>query len=196
MGILPAMSLSPAARLTAHHRVSTDGQGRSSLGLDARREAVARHVSDSVVAAFEEVESRRRRDRPQLALALGECRLRRAVHLIAKLGRFARDAHFLLGLEKAGVEVLATDKPYANRLTIAVMVLIAEEARAISTRTKAALLVAKARGIKLGNPKLKLGDGATAAKARTAWSAAAGRHAAETSRRGEEDRAHDDAATC
>ncbi|WP_424140318.1 recombinase family protein [Roseomonas chloroacetimidivorans] len=170
-------------RFVAYYRVSTDKQGRSGLGLDAQREAVTRHAagcSGSVVAAFEEVESGRRGDRPQLALAMAECRLRRCTLLIAKLDRLARDAHFLLGLEKAGVEFLAADMPYANRLTIGVMALVAEEeAGATSARTKAALAAAKARGVKLGNPRLRPGDNTTAANARKAWSFAAGRRAAE-----------------
>lgn len=167
----------------AYYRVSTDKQGRSGLGLDAQRQAVARHAAScggSVAAAFEEVESGRKGDRPQLALALAECRLRRCTLLIAKLDRLARDAHFLLGLEKAGVEFVAADMPYANRLTIGVMALVAEEeARAISARTKAALAAAKARGKRLGNPRLRPGDGAAAADARAAWSAGAARRAAE-----------------
>ncbi|MCG7352186.1 recombinase family protein [Roseomonas mucosa] len=170
-------------RFVAYYRVSTDKQGRSRLGLDAQREAVARHAAGaggSVIAAFEEVESGRKDDRPQLALAMAECRLRRCTLLIAKLDRLARDAHFLLGLEKAGVEFLAADMPYANRLTIGVMALVAEEeARATSVRTKAALAAARARGVRLGNPQLKPGDSATAAEARAAWSSAAGRRATE-----------------
>ena len=177
------MNLPAGPRFVAYYRVSTDQQGRSGLGLDAQREAVARHAAGcggTVAAVFEEVESGRRRDRPQLALAMAECRLRRAVLLIAKLDRLARDAHFLLGLEKAGVEFLAADMPYANRLTIGVMALVAEEeARATSTRTKAALAAAKARGTKLGNPRLKPGDSATAAEARAVWSISAGQRAAE-----------------
>jgi hypothetical protein len=103
-------------RFVAYYCVSTDQQARSGLALDARREAVARPADTcggSVVVALKEVVSGRRGDRPQLAPELAECRLRRCVLLIAELNRLARDAHFLLGVEKAGVEFLAAGMPYA-----------------------------------------------------------------------------------
>lgn len=141
-------------RFIAYYRVSTAKQGRSGLGLEAQREAVRSYLNGgswSLLGEFVEVESGKRADRPQLGKALDACRLTGAVLVIAKLDRLSRDAHFLLGLEKAGVEFVATDLPNANRLTVRLMAVIAQEEREmIAARTKAALAAAKARGKRLG----------------------------------------------
>lgn len=141
----------------AYLRVSTDKQGRSGLGLEAQQAAINAFLrpEDRLLAPpFVEVESGRNSDRPQLAAAMERCRRTGATLLIAKLDRLSRDAHFLLGLQKAGVDFIAADMPTANRLTVGIMALVAEEeARAISARTKAALAAAKARGKKLGGDR-------------------------------------------
>jgi len=135
-------------------RVSTDKQGQSGLGIEAQRAAVASYLAafgSIPVAEFVEVESGKQADRPQLEKALAECRVRKATLVIAKLDRLARDAHFLLGLQRSGIAFTAADMPNANRLTVGIMAMVAEEERrAISERTKAALAAAKARGVKLG----------------------------------------------
>lgn len=138
----------------AYYRVSTDKQGKSGLGLDAQRAAVAAFLNGGdwkLVKEFKEVESGKRSDRPKLQAAMDACKLHGAKLVIAKLDRLSRDAHFLLGLEKAGVDFVAADMPHANRLTIGIMAMVAdEERRMISARTKVALQAAKARGVKLG----------------------------------------------
>ena len=63
---------------------------------------------------------------------------------------------FISKLMESGVEFTAADTPFANKLTIHILAAVAEHEReAISARTKAALAAAKARGVKLGGPKLK-----------------------------------------
>jgi DNA invertase Pin-like site-specific DNA recombinase len=144
----------PACRFVAYYRVSTQQQGRSGLGIEAQQEAVRSYLNGgqwTLLAEMTEIESGGKNDRPELARALELCRLTGATLVIAKLDRLSRDAHFLLGLQKAGVAFVAVDLPSANKLTVGVMALVAEEERrAISARTKAALEAAKARGKALG----------------------------------------------
>ena len=144
------------SQYVAYYRVSTDKQGVNGLGMDAQREAVARFMTGKgeLAAQFVEVESGRKDNRPQLHAALAECRKRRAVLVIAKLDRLARNVHFISGLMNSAVEFVAVDMPSANRLTIHILAAVAEHEREmISQRTKVALAAAKARGTKLGNPR-------------------------------------------
>ena len=142
------------AEFIAYYRVSTSGQAQSGLGLEAQKQAVLDFINgngDQIVAEFTEVESGKRCDRPQLTNALDRCRGTGAKLVIARLDRLARNAAFLLTLRDSGVEFVAADMPDANRLTVGIMALVAEdEAERISQRTKAALAAAKARGVKLG----------------------------------------------
>ena len=87
-----------------------------------------------VTKEFVAVESGKKVDRPELAKAFQACRLFGAKLVIAKLDRLSRDAHFLLGLEKAGVDFVAADMPQANRLTVGIMAMVADEERRGSVR--------------------------------------------------------------
>lgn len=152
-------------KFVTYYRVSTSQQGLSGLGLDAQKEAVARFLNGGnweVVAEYVEVETGKGKDaltkRPQLKAALEACRKKEAKLLIAKLDRLARNVHFITGLMeeakgngKNAVKFVACDMPDANDLTIQLMAAFAEhEAHRISERTKAALAIAKQRGVALG----------------------------------------------
>jgi DNA invertase Pin-like site-specific DNA recombinase len=140
-------------------RVSTERQGRSGLGLEAQQAAVdafiaARPDAKLIAPPFTEVESGKVNNRPELTKALLRAKVTGSTLLIAKIDRLSRDAHFLLGLQKAGVPFVAADMPEANSFTVGIMALVAEnERQAISSRTKSALAAAKARGQVLGSPK-------------------------------------------
>jgi DNA invertase Pin-like site-specific DNA recombinase len=145
-------------KFVSYLRVSTARQGLSGLGVDAQRSSVKDYLSgtkSNLIGEFVEVESGRNTNRSELTKALGMCRIHGATLVVAKLDRLSRNAHFLLGLKESGVEFVCCDMPSANRLTVGIMAMVAEEeARLISVRTKSALAVAKERGVKLGTPNL------------------------------------------
>lgn len=146
------------SKFVAYYRVSTARQGKSGLGLDAQQASVesyvAREGGELVAPPFVEVESGRCTDRPELAKAIAHARKHKAVLLVAKLDRLARNVAFLSALMEARVDFRAVDNPHATKLTIHILAAVAEEeARAISARTKAALSAAKARGALLGSAR-------------------------------------------
>jgi len=172
-----------SGNFVAYFRVSTARQGASGLGLDAQRQAVMSYLNGgnwSLVAEFTEVESGKRDDRPELAKAIRECRLRGAVLVIAKLDRLARNVRFVAELMDSGVEFVACDFPQANRLTVHILAAVAEHERTmIASRTKAALAAAKARGVKLGNPSNLRNQEAGSVKGNAVKAAKADKRAAD-----------------
>lgn len=138
----------------AYYRVSTHKQGESGLGLDAQKTAVRAYLAahgGKLVGEFTEVESGRKKARPELSSALAMCRRERARLVIAKLDRLARNVAFIANLMESRVDFVACDNPHASRLVLHMLAAFAEhEAGEISRRTKDALAVAKARGVVLG----------------------------------------------
>jgi DNA invertase Pin-like site-specific DNA recombinase len=145
-------------KFVAYFRVSTDRQGKSGLGLAAQRKSVLDYLDGGrwqLIAEFTEVESGKRSDRPELEKALAACKKQKAKLVIAKLDRLSRNVAFIATLMDSGVEFVAVDNPHANKLTVHILAAVAQyEREIISARTSAALKAAKARGKRLGNPRL------------------------------------------
>lgn len=149
-------------QIVPYFRVSTRKQGDSGLGLDAQRTTVARFAADGcqIVAEFIEIETGKSANRPELLKAIALCKATGATLVVAKLDRLARNVHFTSSLMEAGVDFVACDMPYANRLTIHIMAAMAEdEARRISQRTRDALAELKAKGVALGSARPGHWDG-------------------------------------
>jgi DNA invertase Pin-like site-specific DNA recombinase len=145
-------------KFVAYYRVSTVRQGKSGLGLDAQRQAVATYLNGGdwkIVEEFTEVESGKNSERPALEKALAVARLHRAAVVVSKMDRLTRSVPFLNRLLEANVDVRFADLPQiegaTGRFMVQMMVSVAElEAGMISKRTKDALAQAKRRGVKLG----------------------------------------------
>jgi DNA invertase Pin-like site-specific DNA recombinase len=173
-------------KFVSYLRVSTDKQGKSVLGLEAQRQAVSDFLNGGcwdLLQEYVEIETGKHADRPVLIEALHHCKVTGARLVIAKLDRLSRDLEFIARLQKSSIKFVCADMPEANELTIHLFAAIAQhERQAISTRTKAALAAAKARGSRLGNPNgaaafRRAGQGNSAAIA--AVRQAADQHAAD-----------------
>jgi DNA invertase Pin-like site-specific DNA recombinase len=145
--------------IVGYLRTSTDDQ---LLGIDAQRETLERIASErgcEIVRTFVEHESGGDNERVELVKAMGHARRVGAILVVAKLDRLSRDATFLMGLYDGNVPIIFGDLPEidgsaASRFMIQMMASMAEfERRRTGERTKAALAVLKARGVKLGTPE-------------------------------------------
>ena len=168
------MASKPAV-FVSYLRVSTAKQGGKGLGMEAQRKAVEAFAGQEgapIAAEYVEVETGKGSDaldrRPQLAAALARARKLKAPVVVAKLCRLGRDVHFISGLMANRVPFLVAEMgPNVDPFMLHIYASLAEKERAlISQRTKAALAVAKARGVKLGSPT----GAATIGKARAARS--------------------------
>lgn len=149
-------------KMVFYLRVSTVKQGADGNGIQHQMTVVNRYAEANggeIVGQFIEVESGGKTDseRPQLAAALEKCKKETAVLVCSKIDRLSRNAEFLLRLMNSRVEFVCCDIPNCDRFTISLFAILAEkEKNMISERTKNALKMVKARGIKLGNPNPEL----------------------------------------
>jgi DNA invertase Pin-like site-specific DNA recombinase len=154
--------------IVGYLRVSTDEQAVSGLGLTAQRTAVeaeaARRGLPLLSVHVDAGISGKSLARPGLTAALAELDAGKGtVLLVAKLDRLSRSVHDATGLmqraERAGWGLVAMDAnvdtttPQGAAMTQVLAVFAELERRLIGERTKAALAVKVAQGVKLGRPR-------------------------------------------
>lgn len=146
--------------IISYIRVSTGKQGKSGLGIEAQRAAIARFAAGEgleVLAEFVEVETGKGSDalsrRPKLAEALVKAKRAKAPVVVAKLCRLSRDVAFISRLMSENVPFIVTELGSdADRFMLHIYAALAEKERAlIADRTRAALAQKKAQGTLLGN---------------------------------------------
>jgi DNA invertase Pin-like site-specific DNA recombinase len=147
----------------AYIRVSTARQGRSGLGLEAQRAAIAKFAASEeieLIAEFQEIETGKGSDalskRPHLAAALALAKRKDCAVVVAKLDRLSRDVAFISALmAKRTPFIVAELGADVSPFMLHIYAAVAEQERAmISQRTREALAAVKARGRKLGNPNI------------------------------------------
>jgi len=143
-----------------YYRVSTAKQGVSGLGLEAQKQQVEAYLAQrqdaEVVSEYVEIDSGKNVTRIELAKAVADAKKNKAVLLVAKLDRVARNVRFFLELLDQ-IQIEFTDLPSLasgtsdSRLVLTQLSAFAEwEASKISERTKAALQAKKQRGEPMG----------------------------------------------
>lgn len=146
-----------------YRRVSTKEQGESGLGLAAQKRdldlflTTYAEVPFEVIGEFTDILSGAEDARPELTKALDLCRKTGATLLVSKLDRLSRKVSFIATLmEDPKVTFRVASIPRASKMELHLYAMLAEQERDfISLRTKAALVEAKARGVKLGGLRPK-----------------------------------------
>ncbi len=147
-------------KIVSYIRVSTSQQGKSGLGIEAQREAIARFAAAQgveIIAEHVEVETGKGADaldrRPRLNAALAEAKKAKGSVVVAKLCRLSRDVAFISGLMSKRVPFIVAELGAdADPFMLHVYAALAEKERhLIADRTRAALAAKKAQGATLGN---------------------------------------------
>ena len=151
--VLNSQAEHPLANYVAYYRVATRAQWASGLGLKAQQDAVRAYAAKgNLVAEYRECASGTLNERPVLQEAIDKAKEEQAVLLVEYVECLSRDACFVMS--GIGVKFIAVDLGDADGSVIAYAALFAQkENDRIRKRTREALAQAKARGVKLGNPR-------------------------------------------
>lgn len=137
-------------------RVSTKEQDNSGLGQSAQKTMIRNFLKsdDLLLTEYEEVESGKNDNRPELLKAIEHCKEENATLLIGRLDRLSRNVGFIYLLKDSKVRFKCCDMPEANDVTIGIMAVLSQNERElISRRTRDALAELRAKGIVLGKPE-------------------------------------------
>lgn len=145
-------------RHVTYTRCSTAEQHKSGLGLEAQQRDIKlflENYSDvpwEVIGAFSDTGSGADNGRPEFAKAVALAKKAGAELLVAKLDRLSRKVKLIAQLmDDPKLKIRVASMPHADKFQLYIYAALAEQERDfISTRTKAALRAAKARGVKLG----------------------------------------------
>lgn len=154
--------------MVAYVRVSTDEQADSGLGLGAQRAAITAEAERrgwNLIAIHEDALSGKGLDRPGLIAALGAVENGNAAGIVvAKLDRLSRSlkdfADLMARAQAGGWNLVALDlgvdlSTAAGEFMANVMASAAQwERRIIGQRTKDALAIKRAQGVRLGRPSV------------------------------------------
>ena len=136
-------------KYVAYIRTSTK---RQNLGLDAQKEIISQFIAingGEIVAEYSEQESGKKADRNALRQASEHAKKIGGAVIVAKVDRLTRDASFGMAYVKTN-NIVFCDHPKMSTLEQCIFFGMAQQEREfISQRTKAALAVKKAQGVKL-----------------------------------------------
>lgn len=166
-------------KYVVYTRVSTEDQGKSGLGLEAQERDIEIFLDKfsempfEIIGRFQDVQSGGDNSRPELEKALAMVRKTGAELLVAKLDRLSRKVSFIAGLmDDPKVKIRVASMPHADKFQLHIYAALAEQERTfISERTKAALRMAKERGVKLGGARDATGRRNAAIQAKAALEA-------------------------
>ena len=137
-------------KYVAYIRTSTK---RQNLGLDAQKEIISQFIAingGEIVAEYSEQESGKKADRNALRQASEHAKKIGGAVIVAKVDRLTRDASFGMAY-LTPPNIVSCDHPKMSTLEQCIFFGMAQQEREfISQRTKAALAVKKAQGVKLG----------------------------------------------
>jgi DNA invertase Pin-like site-specific DNA recombinase len=148
-------------KYVTYKRVSTKGQEKSGLGLEAQERDISLFLSNytdgeyEVLAEFTAVVSGSVEKPQELTEAIALAKREGATLLVAKLDRLSRKVSVISSImDDKKLSLRVAQMPHADKFQLHIYAALAEQERDfISKRTKAALAEAKARGVKLGGNK-------------------------------------------